>query len=59
MLYFFSKRKERKFMKDIKIIALDMDGVVNSVKLCQKWIENRTKIEKNNFPNLDDNKISP
>ena len=30
-------------MKDIKLIALDMDGVVNSNKLIQKWINEHTK----------------
>ena len=43
--------------KQIKIIALDMDGVVNSGKHIQKWIDDRWKIEENNTNNLTDEEI--
>ena len=39
-------------MKDIKLIALDMDGVVNSGKHIHKWINDRLKIEEQNPNNL-------
>jgi hypothetical protein len=44
-------------MKDIKIIALDMDGVVNSSKLIQKWIDDKWKIEEQNPNNLTDEDV--
>ena len=40
-------------MKDIKILALDSDGVINSIFLIHKWIEQRMKIEEKN-PNILD-----
>ena len=44
-------------MKDVKLIALDMDGVVNSGELCHKWISDRWKIEEQNPNNLTDEDI--
>ena len=44
-------------MKDIKIIALDMDGVINSSKLIQKWIDDKWKIEEQNPNNLTDEDV--
>ena len=43
--------------KDIKVIALDMDGVINSGKLIHQWIENRWKIEEKNPNNLTDEDV--
>ena len=43
--------------KRIKIIALDMDGVVNSGKLCNKWINDRWKIEEKNPNNSTDEEV--
>lgn len=61
MLYFFLekifKNRKRKMLKDIKIIGLDMDGVVNSGKLCRKWINDRFKIEEQNPNNLTDEDV--
>lgn len=44
-------------MNDIKIIALDMDGVINSSELIQNWINDRWKIEEQNPNNLTDEDI--
>lgn len=41
----------------MKVIFLDMDGVVNSNELCRKWIENRWKIEEKNPNNLTNEDI--
>jgi len=61
MLYFIFekifKNRKRKMLKDIKIIGLDMDGVVNSGKLCRKWINDRWKIEEQNPNNLTDEDV--
>lgn len=44
-------------MKKVKIIALDMDGVVNSNELIKKWINDRFKIEEENPNNSTDEDI--
>ena len=58
MLYLFKKTIWGKSMKkDVKIIALDMDGVVNSGKLIHQWIEDRWKIEEQNHNHLTDEDV--
>ena len=44
-------------LKDIKLIGLDMDGVINSDELCYKWAEDRWKIEEQNSNNLTNDDI--
>jgi len=37
-----------------KLLALDMDGVVNSTQLTRNWINSKYEMNKLNFPNLSE-----